>query len=162
MEFAVQAETFAILTAVGVLLGLLFDFYRVLRGIYKPRRVVTAAGDLVYWLFATVITGGALLYSNWGEMRLYVVLALLAGAGGYFKFFSRTSLRLMIFCMRWLATLIKWLASVVRWFKIAFVCILVKPIVYPFRLMAYPFRYSYRKLRDWCSRFDNVDGKPPT
>lgn len=154
MDLVSQAETFATLMATGAVLGFFFDFYRVLRGIHKPRNIVTAFGDLIYWLIATVIAGGALLYSNWGEMRLYVILALLAGAGCYFRLFSRFAIRGIIYCVRWLNRCISWV-------KLAFYYLVIKPVCYPARLLAIPLVYAGKRLRQWCRLFEPKDDDPP-
>jgi hypothetical protein len=43
-----QVETFVITVATGIFLGLAFDFYRVLRALYRPHWLFTALADLVY------------------------------------------------------------------------------------------------------------------
>lgn len=154
MDLTIQAETFAVLAITGVLLGFLFDFYRVLRGIHKPRSIITYLSDFVYWLIATVIAGGALLYSNWGEMRLYVVIALLAGAWGYFRLLSRSAIRLVI-------NVIRWIETAVRWIKLAVYYLVIKPISYPARLMAIPLLYSARKIRNLSRFFETKEEEPP-
>lgn len=154
LDLALQAETFAVLALTGVLLGFLFDFYRVLRGFQKPRSIITCLSDLAYWLIATVVAGGALLYSNWGEMRLYVVIALLAGAGCYFRLISRSAIRLIIHVIRWLE-------KIVHWFKLAVYYIVIKPISYPVRLIAIPLSYSVRKIKKLSRFFEPKEEEPP-
>lgn len=154
VDLTIQAETFVVLAVTGALLGFLFDFYRVLRGIHKPRSIMTYLSDLVYWLIATVIAGGALLYSNWGEMRLYVVIALLTGAWGYFKFLSRAAIRLVI-------SVIRWMETAVRWIKLAIYYLVIKPISYPVRLVAVPLSYCARKIRNLSRFFETKEEEPP-
>lgn len=154
VDLTVQAETFVILAATGVLLGFLFDFYRVLRGIHKPRSIITCLSDLIYWLLATTIAGGALLYSNWGEMRLYVLIALLAGAAGYFKLVSRHAIRVIV-------SMIRCLALVIRWIKLAVYYLVIKPISYPVRLLSMPVSYVTRKIKELSRIFESKNEEPP-
>lgn len=154
VDLTVQAETFAILAATGVLLGFLFDFYRVLRGMHKPRSIITCFNDLIYWLLATTIAGGALLYSNWGEMRLYVLIALLAGATGYFKFLSRHAIRVIV-CM------IRCLTFVIRGIKLTVYYLVIKPITYPVRLLSMPVSYVMRKIKELSRIFESKNEEPP-
>lgn len=154
MDLAIQTETFIILLATGFLLGFIFDFYRVLRGIHKLRGITTAAGDLLYWFIATALTGSALLYSNGGEIRLYIFLALAAGALTYFKVLSRTCIRLIVYLLRAFTV-------VTHWCKLTLYYTVIKPLFFPVRLLARPAAHCVRKLRQWSSRFEAKDEKPP-
>jgi spore cortex biosynthesis protein YabQ len=154
VDLAGQAKTFAIVLAVGSLLGLIFDTYRVLRRIHKPHGITTLIADLFYWIIATIIMGIALLYSNGGEMRLYVIIALLAGAAAYFQLLSRFAIRAMI-------QLAHALLAGFQWTKIALYYAIVKPLSYPVRLILWPLLLITRKMRDWCSRFGGKDEDPP-
>jgi len=91
-----QFEVLIIMIITGALLGVLFDFYRIMRGFVKPRWYITSVGDLVYWLLATVIVFGALLIGNWGEVRVYVFFGLAAGVAGYNRWLSRPTLKVLI------------------------------------------------------------------
>ncbi|MGE5552999.1 MAG: spore cortex biosynthesis protein YabQ [Betaproteobacteria bacterium] len=85
-----QVAVFALTIGIGLLLGLLFDFYRVVRGRLRPGRFATAVGDLLFSLTATGVTFALLIVGNWGELRLYVWVGFLLGALSYRLFLSRT------------------------------------------------------------------------
>lgn len=128
-----QIDTFVIAVATGAFLGLLFDFYRVLRALYRPRRLLTALADLLYWLGATGLVFVALLFGNWGELRLYVFIGLALGALGYYRLLSRQAVRLMIGLLRALA----WTARTAgRIFSLLF----VRPAGFVVRLATGPLR----------------------
>jgi len=154
VDVAIQAETFLILLTTGWLLGFLFDFYRVLRGMHKPRGIATAVGDLLYWLIATVCTGGALLYSNGGEIRLYIFLALVAGALTYFKMFSRL-------CVRFIVYLLRAFSIITRWCRLALYYTVIQPLLLPVKLLVRPAGYCVKTLRRWWNRLEPKDEKPP-
>mgnify|MGYP000976646407 CR=1 FL=1 len=87
MEYSSPTITFAITLVNGAILCLLFDFYQIGRRTLRLRAGLTMAGDILYWLVATIIVYGGLLVGNWGELRLYVWLALGCGALAYHRFF---------------------------------------------------------------------------
>ncbi|MBP2645140.1 MAG: yabQ [Firmicutes bacterium] len=91
-----QLQTFILTMVTGMLLGIVFDFYRVVRGILRPRWFATAVTDLVYWLLATVLVFLALLAGNGGEFRFYVLLGLLGGGGAYYRLASRRVTALLL------------------------------------------------------------------
>jgi spore cortex biosynthesis protein YabQ len=139
LNYTGQIETFLITVATGMLLGLIFDFYRIIRGVFKPRWVLTSIADLAYWLLATVIVFTALLVGNWGEVRLYVFIGLFAGVLLYYRLISRHAIRLLIGIMRLTA-------RVMRTVRLLAYYGLVRPSAIVIRTMVKPFRYVGRKI----------------
>ncbi len=133
MNADAQVETFVITVATGALLALVFDFYRVLRALYRPHWLLTAAADLAFWLLATGVVFAALLVGNWGELRLYAFIGLAAGAFGYYRLLSRRAVRALTGMMR-LAT------GAVRAVRMAVTYAVVKPAGFIAGLTAWPVR----------------------
>lgn len=90
-----QARAFFITIAIGALAGFCYDYYRVIRRIYRLKTVGTYVGDTLFWLVTTVVVFISLLWGNWGEMRLYVLIGLGTGALLYFRLFSRPASRVI-------------------------------------------------------------------
>ncbi len=128
-----QVDTFFITVATGMFLGLVFDFYRVLRAFYRPRWLLTALADLAYWLFATGAVFLALLYGNWGELRLYAFIGLALGAFGYHRLLSRRAVRMLTGLMRFANRTVQ---AVWKFFAYT----VVKPAVCVAGLIAWPVR----------------------
>lgn len=91
----IQIANFLITIFNGMIIGLLFDGYRVLRGIMTPKMLITELGDLLFWLIATMLVFGTLIFINWGEVRLYIFIGLMIGFVLYMRLFSRYILRLL-------------------------------------------------------------------
>lgn len=87
-----HVHAFLVVALAGVAAGLLFDLLRVLRWRLKPGLAVSAAADLFYWGLVTLVLGAALFTGNWGELRLYVLLALGTGAALYYYLASPAAL----------------------------------------------------------------------
>jgi len=139
VDFTGQAITFVTTLVTGALLGVIFDFYRVLRGIFKPRAVITYLFDCLYWLFATILAFATLLASNWGELRLYVFMGLAGGAAIYYRLLSRYAVIFLVRVIR----LIVWLA---RWIHTLVVKLVLRPLGYCFGIFMLPFAFAGRKL----------------
>jgi len=100
--------TFACIVGIGLLGGMLYDFYRAYgRVLYIKRRAVFI-GDLLFWLLFTAAALILLLLANQGEMRFYVILGLILGILFYSKFLSRffcslfcRMFKLPVSCMRY-------------------------------------------------------------
>jgi spore cortex biosynthesis protein YabQ len=147
-----QIDTFVITVATGAFLGLLFDFYRVLRALYRPRWLLTSLADLLYWLAATGLVFVALLFGNWGELRLYVFIGLALGAFGYYRLLSRQAVRLMIGLLRALAWTARTAGRIISF-------LFVRPAGFLARLAARPLRRLGGMIA--ARRRPPDDGVPP-
>ena len=84
-----QALLFAIFIINGIIIGLVFDFFRILRKSFKTKDIITYIEDILFW----IITGLILLYSiftfNNGEIRLFMFLGAILGCIFYMLIFSK-------------------------------------------------------------------------
>lgn len=83
-----QAYLFLIFIANGIVIGILFDFFRISRRVVKTGDLMTYIEDLIFW----ILTGSIVLYSifvfNNGEIRLFMFLAIIIGIISYMLLFS--------------------------------------------------------------------------
>lgn len=74
-----QAYLFLIFSLTGVIIGILFDIFRVLRKNFKTANIITYLEDILFWVF----TGTLILYNIWyfndGEIRLFMFLGIIMG-----------------------------------------------------------------------------------
>lgn len=84
-----QAYLFLIFTINGILIGILFDIFRVLRKSFKTADIITYIQDVLFW----ILTGFILLYSVFtfsnGEIRFYMFLGVFIGGLVYMLMFSK-------------------------------------------------------------------------
>jgi hypothetical protein len=93
IDLTVQAVTFGGACVLGLSLGLVYDFMRILRRRISLRAVGPVL-DLLFWLLCT----GALFVfaaASGGEVRIFMVAAILLGAAVYFLALSRPVLFLL-------------------------------------------------------------------
>ena len=146
MEFSEQAKTFLIIGATGIMLGILFDIYRILRLRFRPHWVITTVADLMYCLLAAAVAFAALLISNWGEFRFYVVIALVSGVFFYYRLASRYVMKLIV-------VLFKLVANTVRTGKKVVIFAIIKPLVVIARTVFWPVNFVGRKSRNWYKKW---------
>lgn len=83
-----QVYLFFIFIANGVLIGILFDIFRILRKSFKTSDFVTYIEDFLFW----ILTGFSILYFifvfNNGEIRLFMFLGIAIGITLYMLIFS--------------------------------------------------------------------------
>lgn len=91
-----QAYLFLIFTINGIVIGLLFDTFRVLRKSFKTSDIITYIQDILFW----ILTGLILLYSIFtfsnGEVRLYMFLAVFLGCLIYMIIFSKYFIKINV------------------------------------------------------------------
>lgn len=91
-----QAFLFLIFTLDGLIIGLLFDFFRILRKSFKTPNFVTYIEDILFW----ILTGFLVLYSiftfNNGEIRFFIFLGIGIGIILYMLIFSNFIIKINV------------------------------------------------------------------
>jgi len=72
----------------SILIGILFDSYRVLKGIGEFSAWIVFIIDVIFGIFAALFVFRLLLWSNHGQLRLVMLIAFFVGLWMYFKGFS--------------------------------------------------------------------------
>lgn len=120
-----QAYLFLIFIANGIIIGILFDFFRILRKTFKTSDMITYVEDLLFW----ILTGSILLYSiftfNNGEIRLFMFLSIAIGVIAYILLFSSYIIKVNV-------TIINFLKNI---------------IIRIFDFLSIPFRFFYRIIK---------------
>lgn len=74
-----QAFLFLVFTLTGVIIGVLFDIFRILRRTIKTSNIITYIEDVLFW----ILTGLLILYNIWyfnnGEIRIFMFLGIIIG-----------------------------------------------------------------------------------
>lgn len=146
MELSTQIRTFLLIVTTGIILGILFDTYRVLRRHFRPPWLVTSLTDLIYCLLASAIAFAALLAGNWGELRFYVFIALLIGIVAYYRLVSQ-------YVMKLIMALLVLIAKIWNMAKLAVSYVVIKPTVIFIRTVLWPLRFMGRKCSAWYRRW---------
>lgn len=109
----VEAQFKALIAMIlfGFGMGIGFEIYRELKRIFRLRPLATNFWDLIIWLIFLGVAYGVLLYINYGQVRLFIFIAMALGLLIYFRFFSRIARRpiriLLIFILKVLSLIWK-------------------------------------------------------
>ncbi|MCI8654960.1 MAG: spore cortex biosynthesis protein YabQ [Clostridia bacterium] len=124
-----QANLFLIFTLDGILIGVLFDIFRILRKSFKTADIVTYIEDTIFWL----LTGGIVLYSifvfNNGEIRLFMFIGILLGVSFYLLLFSRYVIKVSVTIINTLKNIIMWIYKTI-----------MTPIKFIYKIMERPIK----------------------
>ncbi|MBU3190863.1 spore cortex biosynthesis protein YabQ [Clostridium bowmanii] len=78
----------------GIITGIFFDIYRLIRGFENPNKFLTIIQDLLFWTLTSIVVFIFLMYTNEGYINFYVYVCLIIGAYLYLKLLSRAFIKL--------------------------------------------------------------------
>lgn len=112
----------------GFCLGVILDTYRVLKGRFQIRGWVVSLIDLLYWFVSSGLVFSLLFWSNWGELRFYIFLAIILGVFLYYQWLSQSMTRLIRACIQLVEYLIQLLMKTVQ-------IVVIQPILFTIQLI---------------------------
>jgi spore cortex biosynthesis protein YabQ len=84
----------------GLILGLFFDFYRLIRNAFRFSKIVTFIGDISFWIIGLTVSLVIIYRSSSGLVRFYQILGFALGMTVYLKILSRYVVKLLYFFLR--------------------------------------------------------------
>lgn len=102
-----QTYLFLVFTITGIIIGLLFDFFRILRKSFKTTDLVTCIEDILFWILTGVIILYNIWYFNNGEIRLFMLLGIIIGVIIYLLTLSNIIRKIFIIFMTFFKNLIR-------------------------------------------------------
>ena len=140
-----QAYTFMIFVIVGIFIGILFDFFRILRKSFSTKDFVTYIEDILF----CVLTGIILLYSifafNSGEIRIYIFIGLLFGGMIYMLSISKYFVKISVFLINKTKNIVKQILKIIK-IPIAFCKGLLQKIFKPISFVIINVRKNLSKF----------------
>lgn len=136
--YSISQETHILLITIcgGILIGFMYDLYRIFRGLFKPKKIATMLQDLVFWVFIFIVAFYVLVFSNEGAIRYYNFLGFALGAGFYGFSLSALVIKGMLFLL---------------WSIKNFICDTYKLMRYPFSvtlcLISVPYNCCKKQMK---------------
>ena len=130
-----QAYLFGIYSICGIIIGIFFDLFRILRRSFKTPDIVTYIEDIIFGIFTGIFLISILFVFNNGELRLYIFFAIIFGIAIYLltisKFFIKINVKILITLKNFIQKILLILVYPLRLFK----NIICKIILKPFRIL---------------------------
>lgn len=91
MENTVTMQLYSMLVFLisGIIIGVFFDFFRILRRSFKTSDIITYIEDIIFWILTGLFLIFVLFQINNGEIRLYNIIGLFIGIILYMIFVSK-------------------------------------------------------------------------
>lgn len=84
-----QGQIFVIFLILGLFIGIFFDIFRALRKTFKTIDLVTSIQDIFFVTVVGIFIVNTLILVNNGQIRFYIILAILFGITFYFLTISK-------------------------------------------------------------------------
>lgn len=128
MTLHVQFLTILLMFCSGLILGTLFDVFRVLSRELRLPKWMLPLVDILYWIVATILVFRLLIYSNEGQVRVFIYLGMLIGICFYYAFLSLWTVRLVMLLIRIIVTIYHIICKTVFF-------VFIKPLIGLYRLI---------------------------
>ena len=95
-----QAYLFVIFTFVGIIIGIVFDIFRILRKTFKTNDIITYIEDILFW----IITGIIIIFSMYmfcdGQLRFFMIIGITIGTMIYMLTISKYVIDVSVFIIK--------------------------------------------------------------
>lgn len=131
-----QAMLFLLFALDGVIIGILFDFFRILRKSFSTGSILTAIEDILFWISSGVILLYSIFIHNNGAIRGYMFLGVLCGATLYMitlsKIFIKVNVCILSFIKKVISIIFKIFNIPIKIIKNILTKTIFKPISFIF------------------------------
>jgi len=131
-----QVYTFGIFIFNGLIIGLLFDTFRILRKSFKTSNIITTIQDITFWILSGLIIIYSLFNFANGELRIYIFLGIVLGYSLYLLLFSKIYVKTSVLIIAFTKKIIHYL--------------LIVPIIFTYKIIVKiifnPIKFIYIKL----------------
>ena len=105
----------------GILTGILFDLYNIIRGVKVPK-IIVFIEDILFWILAAIIVFTFLLYTSYAFLGPYVYIFMIVTLIFYLKCISSKVLKLELYVINKVSKFIR---------------VVLKTIIYPIKIIYY-------------------------
>lgn len=141
-----QAILFLVFIIIGIIIGFLFDIFRILRKTFNTPDVITYVEDIIFWILTGIITLYAIFYFNNGEIRLFMFLAIILGCIIYMILLSKYIVNISVKVLNFILKIIKKFIKIAT-MPIIFIITYFKKIFFkPFSFIIINFKKIFKNL----------------
>lgn len=141
-----QANIFLWSIVGGMLIGLVYDAFRIKRKAIKTGGFWVFVEDLAYWIIAALIMFCVVYYSNDGEVRGYIFIATIIGVVLYALLLSRIIMKSSMFIIGLICKIIKIVYNVLTY-----------PIRVIIRIIAVPVGFIIKLSKKALKRANGIN-----
>lgn len=112
-EIYEQLFCLLIFTITGIVIGILFDLFRILRKSFKTADWITYIQDILFWILTGFIVLFSIFKFNNGEIRSYIFLGIALGVLIYMLTISKFIIKYAVLIINWIKKIIYYPISII-------------------------------------------------
>ena len=124
-----QAYLFLIFILNGILIGTVFDVFRILRKSFNTPNFVTYIEDVLFWIIAALIVMYSLFVFNNGRFRAYIFIGVFLGIAIYMLFLSKFVVNISVKIISFIKKIIYIIYKVISYPVSILYKIIIKPLI---------------------------------
>ncbi len=139
----VYKQLFSLITFIltGIVIGILFDFFRILRKSFKTSDWITYIQDILFW----ILTGLVILFSifkfNNGEIRIYIFIGMIFGILIYMLTISKFIIKYSVLVIQLIKKIISYPINIIK------------------KIIINPFVNVFKKIFNKCKNMTKTNKK---
>lgn len=122
MTLGMQFWTMFMMMCGGIIMGAIYDFFRLLHEQLKLPRWTIIPLDIIYWIVATILIFQLLYNSNQGQLRMFVYVGMVVGVLLYYFLFSKTTTQVLLFIFKMIKEIYRVIVRIIH-------ILIVKPAI---------------------------------
>ena len=119
----IQVINLLIFIVAGIILGIIFDVFRIIRKEFKTPDFMTYIEDIIFWLISGIILLFCIFTFNNGELRLYLFISIILGNILYMLTLSKYFIKISSFFINFIKRILKIPISLIK-------KIIIIPLIY--------------------------------
>ena len=156
----------------GIVIGILFDIFRILRRSFKTWDIVTYIQDFIFWILSGVILLYSIFTFNNGELRAFVFIGILLGITLYIllisKYFIKIAVKIILIIKKILFYPINFIKKhiikpiykiIIKHIIKPIYKIIIKYIIRPFSSKISKIHFKFPKINLKKKKSDNLSNK---
>ncbi len=155
-----EAYLFFMFIINGILIGFLFDIFRILRKSFQTSDIITYVEDVLFWILTGILTLYFIFYFNNGEIRLYIFLGILLGILLYMITISSYIIKFFVYVINTIKKVIMKIEKIIT-YPLRLLFRITKKILFrPFSFIFINIRKSFIELKGNISKLIKKCIKP--
>lgn len=142
-----QAVVFLWTVLAGVLIGMVYDLFRVFRKLTRPSNIVVFVQDIIFWIIVSLILFAILYISNDGAVRVYTFIGAALGAVFFFLTISPMFIKIAVNTIRLLRYSLKVTMRVLSFPILLLYCTFKNPARCVRRIISNILKLVHRKFK---------------
>jgi spore cortex biosynthesis protein YabQ len=138
MQISDELITFFKFVSVGIIISVIFDFFRACRKIKKTSSIEVLIQDIIFFFIATVITTISIIIMLDSNIRVYVFFAIIFGCLIYLSLFSKIIIKLQIMFLKQIASIIS---------------VFCTPIILDLQIFTIICKFFKKNIQKCCKKF---------